>query len=96
MLDAGHRYLAGECSLAELNGCVAYCLDASRFWSEHKAIGEVATEWSQMVDRRWNECGHHSDPLGEDAFVSWLAAQLTLHENAPNNSLKRTDQSLRD
>jgi hypothetical protein len=96
MLDAGRRYLAGSCSIAELNGCVACCIDAAKFWNGHRALGEVAMEWRNMVDRRWNEWGHHRDPLTEHDFLSWLAAQLSLHEDAPNCSLKRTDQSLRD
>ncbi|WP_234006618.1 hypothetical protein, partial [Xanthomonas sacchari] len=78
MLEAGQRYLGGTCSIQELNGSVNQCRDAARFWGGHPALAQVVDDWSQVVDRRWNECGHSPDPLTEQQFKSWLGQQLTL------------------
>ncbi|WP_313252166.1 hypothetical protein [Stenotrophomonas indicatrix] len=72
MLDAGRRYLEGTCSIHELYGCAVDLETAAKFWEGHRAIAQVAREWSCMADRRWNECRHHPDPLSEYEFLSWL------------------------
>ncbi|MCC4591357.1 hypothetical protein [Xanthomonas sacchari] len=78
MLEAGQRYLGGTCCIQELNSRVSQCRDAARFWGGHPALAQVVDDWSQVVDRRWNEWGHSPDPLTEQQFESWLGQQLTL------------------
>ncbi|WP_386071333.1 hypothetical protein ACFJIW_12060 [Tahibacter sp. UC22_41] len=77
LLDAAQRYLAGACSIQELSGRVGALVDASKLWSGHPVFLQMATEWSGMVDRRWNECGHVAAPLSEEQFRAWLLGQMT-------------------
>jgi hypothetical protein len=77
LLDAAQRYLAGACSIQELNGRVGALADASKLWGGHPAFLELAAEWSGMVDRRWNERGHVATPLSEEQFRAWLLDQMT-------------------
>ena len=88
MLEAGRRYLAGTCSIQELNGRVNELSTAARFWRGHPALTEIAGDGSAMVDRRWNEWGHNSNPLSEEEFAAWLEDQLSSLGQMPNNSLK--------
>ena len=88
MLEAGRRYLAGACSIQELNGRVSELATAAKFWSNHPALAEVASDWSAMVDRRWNEWGHNPNPLSEQEFVAWLEGQLSSLGQMPNNSIR--------
>tara|TARA_R110002020_G_scaffold21373_80_gene72634 strand:+ start:12822 stop:13103 length:282 start_codon:yes stop_codon:yes gene_type:complete len=78
MIEAAQRYLAGGCSIQELNGRVAEAATASKFWGGHPALVQVASDWSTAVDRRWNEWGHVQNPLSENQFRSWLVQQLAL------------------
>ena len=77
MLETGRRYLAGECSIQELNGRISDLAIAVKLWGGHPALTEGAGDWSTMVDRRWNEWGHNPNPLSEQEFVAWLEGQLT-------------------
>lgn len=70
MLETGRRYLAGECSIQELNGRISDLAIAVKLWGGHPALTEVAGDWSTMVDRRWNEWGHNPNPLSEQKFVA--------------------------
>ncbi len=76
MLEAGWGYLEGTCTIQELYGSSISLSTAVRFWGGHPAIGRVASDWSNMIDRYWNECSHHSDPLSKQEFVAWLEGQL--------------------
>lgn len=76
MLEDGGRYLEGACSIQELYGSSVDVATAVRFWGGHPAIGQVALDWSRMIDRYWNECSHHSDPLSKQEFLEWLDWQL--------------------
>jgi len=88
MIEAGRRYLAGTCSIQELNGRVDEFATATKFWRGHPALAQVAGDWSTMVDRRWNEWGHCPSPLSEQEFVAWLEGQLSSLGQMPNNSFK--------
>lgn len=55
MLEAGRRYLESKCSGQELYGSTVDLATAIKFWGGHPAIGQVARDWSRMVDRYWNE-----------------------------------------
>lgn len=90
MPEAGRRYLGGACSIQELNGRVSEAATAAKFWGGHPALVEVASIWSAMVDRRWNECGHCPRPLSEQEFIAWLGEQLSSLGQMPNSSLKLT------
>jgi len=76
MFEDGKRYLEGACTIQELHGSSAAVATAVRFWGGHPAIGQVALDWSRMIDRYWNECSHHSDPLSKREFLAWLERQL--------------------
>lgn len=76
MLETGKRYLAGECSMMELNGSISRCIDVAKLLDAHPAISQLAHEWSVMVNRRWNEWGHEQHPLSEQEFRDWLQQQL--------------------
>ncbi|MBE5314778.1 MAG: hypothetical protein H4O13_05170 [Xanthomonadales bacterium] len=78
MIDAAKRYLAQECSIQELYGRVGDVATASKFLGGHPALVQIADDWSAVIDRRWNECGHVPDPLSEAKFRSWLAQQISL------------------
>lgn len=78
MLEAGRRYLEGTCSIQELYGSTVYLATAVKFWGGHPAIGQVARDWSRMVDRYWNEGNHYPDPISEEEFLTWLERQLGL------------------
>ena len=88
MIEAGRRYLAGTCSIQELNGRVGEFATATKFWRGHPALAQVAGDWSTMVDRRWNEWGHCPSSLSEQEFVAWLEGQLSSLGQMPNNSFK--------
>jgi len=88
MLEAGRRYLAGTCSIQELNGHVSEIATAAKFWGGHPALAQIAGDWSAMVDRRWNEWGHCPNPLSEQEFLAWLEGQLSSLGQMPNNSFK--------
>lgn len=76
MPDSGQRYLQGTCSIQELYGSAAELATAAKFVGGHSAIAQIAGDWTTMVDRFWNECGHHSNPVNEQEFRDWLTAQL--------------------
>lgn len=78
LLEAAQRYLAGACSIQELNGRVGALADGVKLWNGHSALSQVADEWSVMVDRRWNEWGHVANPVSEEQFRSWLVEQIPL------------------
>lgn len=88
MLEAGRRYLAGTCSIQELNGCVSELATAAKFWGGHPALAQVAGDWSAMVDRLWNEWGHCPNPISELEFLTWLDGQLSSLGQMPKNSFK--------
>jgi len=88
MLDAGKRYLEGACSIQELNGRVSELAIAAKFWGGHSVLTQVATDWSAIVDRRWNEWGHSPNSVAEQEFQVWLEGQLGLLGQMPNNSFK--------
>jgi hypothetical protein len=76
LLDGGRRYLDGACSIQELNGLAAQCLDASKLWKGHPALVRTTEDWVAMIDRRWNEWGHSSSQIDENAFRNWVRDQL--------------------
>lgn len=76
LLDGGRRYLDGACSIQELNGLAAQCLDASKFWHGHPALVRAAQDWAAMIDRRWNEWSHSPSPVDEHTFREWVRGQL--------------------
>lgn len=75
LLEAAQRYLDGACSIQELNGRVGALADAARLFNGHSVLFEIVSEWSNMVDRHWNEWGHVIDPVSEEAFRAWLIEQ---------------------
>ena len=82
LISAARRYLAGTCSIQELYGRAAELATVSRFFGAHPAIGEIAQEWLNTIDRAWNECNHVAVPLSEAEFRSWLERQLLTHARA--------------
>ena len=78
MLDAGRRYLEGSCTIQELNGHVSECATLAHFLRAHPGFETIAKEWSEMVDRRWNEWGHAERPLSEQKFREWLQEQVNV------------------
>ncbi|WNH53868.1 hypothetical protein [Stenotrophomonas oahuensis] len=76
MLESGQRYLHGACSIQELYGSAAELATAAKFVGGHSAIAQIARDWTTMIDRFWNEWGHHSNPVNEQEFRAWLTAQL--------------------
>ncbi len=76
LIEAGRRYLTGRCSLSELNGMATECLRAAWYLRAHPAIRELARDWLDMIDRRWNEWHHRQDAVSEEEFSGWLAQQL--------------------
>jgi hypothetical protein len=82
LLAAGQRYLTGSCSIQELHGLVAELATVGSFFQSHPAIITVARDWIAVIDRRWNECNHHTSPLSECVFRAWLEGQLLQHHAA--------------
>lgn len=76
MLDAGRLYLAGSCSIQELNGYASQLATVVRFFEAHPKIKETADEWMAMIYRRWNECNDVREPLSEEEFRTWLKDHL--------------------
>lgn len=77
MLEAGRRYLSGACTIQELNGFVSELTTAVKFFGGHAALAQIASDWSTMVDRHWNEWGHCPNPLTLEQFHVWLEERLT-------------------
>jgi hypothetical protein len=76
MLVAGSRYLAGSCSIQELNGYASQLATVVRFSEAHPKIKETADEWTAMIYRRWNEWNDVKESLSEEEFRKWLKDQL--------------------
>lgn len=76
LCGAAKDYLAGRCSIHELNGNASQLADAARLFKAHPAVKVMAEEWSGMIDRRWNEWGHVEEPVSEEEFRVWLQTQL--------------------
>ncbi|RGP55107.1 hypothetical protein ASB58_08480 [Pseudomonas abyssi] len=76
MLEAGRRYLAGSCSIQELNGYASQLATVVRFFEAHPKIKETADEWATMIYRRWNEWNDVKEPLSAEDFRTWLKDQL--------------------
>jgi len=80
LLVAAQRYLAGTCSIHELNGRAGALADAAKLFDGHSVFHQIANEWSKMIDRRWNECGHVACPLSEEQFRIWLIEQIAFFD----------------
>jgi hypothetical protein len=76
LLQAGRRYLAGDCSIQELNGCAVNLKLNARMFGLHPAVERLADDWIESSNRRWNEWGEQQRPLTEAEFVRWLTAAL--------------------
>lgn len=77
MLEAGRRYLAGTCSIQELNGRASELAVAAKFWRGHPALAQIAGDWAAMVDRHWNEWSHCPNLISEQEFLAWLDGELS-------------------
>lgn len=76
LLEAGHRYLDGVATLAELNGQARATLEAGHFWGASAPVMEVTQNWEHMINRAWNEMGEHHASLTEAQFSEWLRQQF--------------------
>lgn len=90
LFAAARKYIAGDLSIRELNGHIAYLKALVRFGASAMPVQEILTEWETMVNRRWNEWGLQKNPLTEENFVAWLKEQLVFDGEVANNSSQRT------
>ncbi len=75
-MQAGRRYLAGDCSIQELNGCAVNLKSNARMFGLHPAVERLADDWTESINRRWNELCEQQRPLTEAEFVWWLTGAL--------------------
>ena len=76
MFEVARRYAAGASSVHELNGAISIARHKAAAAGAHAAIVSLLDEWSDMVNRRWNEWGLEKHPMTEIEFQAWLREQL--------------------
>lgn len=76
MFEVARRYATGASSVHELNGAISIARHMAAAAGADAAVLSSLGEWSDMVNRRWNEWGLEKQPITEDEFQAWLREQL--------------------
>ena len=76
MIDCGRRFLDGESEINELHLHAEQLKQVSKQFNASIHIQELASEWSAMSGRLWNEWGLVKNPVSESDFREWLSNQL--------------------
>ena len=76
LIKAGKYYLEGKSSIHELNGYASSFKSAATLLHAQPEVLDLAEQWYNMVNRRWNEWGLAEDPITEEEFRNWLKQQM--------------------
>lgn len=80
LIRCARAYVAGELHFSYVCSAVGNFRDATRFLPVGRDIKQMAEEWGTIVTRAWPEMSQISNPISEDEFRQWVAAQISVFE----------------
>ena len=79
MVSAARAFVDGDIHFSALVEPIRACEVWARIHNADHAILSLATDWSLLVDRTWNEFRQHDEPLTVDQLRWQIASDLGDH-----------------